>query len=106
MNCPLIVNFAGSLGTVDYFVPCECLKLCEYTKCQYRQCGFLIQFQSLGTTTTNTVNLVGKACGGSLPLVTNSTGELVTIANLTVGTIYRVYPTSINGILRGIVSSI
>jgi hypothetical protein len=69
MNCPLIVNNSGTLGTVDYLAPCECLKLCEYTICKYRKCGFLIQIQSLGATTTNTVNLLGKACGGSLPLV-------------------------------------
>ena len=106
MNCPLIANFAGSLGTVDYLIPCECLKLCEYTACNYRKCGFLVQFQSLGATTTNTVNLVGKACGGSLPLVSNTTGELVTVADLTVGDIYRIYPVSVNGILRGVVASL
>ena len=106
MNCPLVVNNSGTLGTVDYLVPCECLKLCEYTTCNYRKCGFLIQIQSLGSTTTNTVNLLGKACGGSLPLVSESTGQLVTVSSLTVGTIYRIYPSAINGILRGIVAGL
>lgn len=106
MNCPLIVYKTGTLGTVDYLTPCECLRMCQYTSCNYRKCGFLIQPQSLGTVTTNTLNLVGTYCGGNIPLVTASTGALVTNADLTVGTVYRIYPTSISGVLKAIVEGL
>lgn len=106
MNCPLLTYYIGTLGTVDYLAPCECLKLCEYTSCKYRRCGFLVQAQSLGTTTTNTLNLVGTACYGSMPLIKASDNALVTNADLTAGTVYRVYPVSVSGILKGVVQGI
>ena len=102
MNCPLTLNSAGTLGTVNYLKPCECLKLCDMTKCKYRQNGFLVQVNSLGATTTNTVSIEATACGGSMPLVAASTGALVTVANLTVGNVYRIFPSNVGGILRGI----
>lgn len=106
MNCLLTLYSAGTLGTVDYYSPCECTRLCSYTTCEYRKCGFLVQIPVVGSTATNTVALLGKACGGSLPLVAESTGALVTNSTLTAGTIYRIYPTFIGGILRGIVQGL
>lgn len=106
MNCPLILNSAGTLGTTDYLVPCSCIKLCALTTCKYRKCGFLAQVNSLSATTTNTVCLQSSACGGSMPLVAESNGAVVTVADLTVGTAYRIYPVSVSGILRGIVAGI
>lgn len=106
MDCPLILYYAGTLGTADYLAPCDNCRMCAYTTCKYKECGFLIQPMSLSSTTTNTVQLLGKSCGGSIPLVSASNGALVTVADLTAGTIYRVYPSTVNGILRGIVSSL
>jgi hypothetical protein len=106
MNCPLILNFTGTLGTVDYFRPCECLKLCDLTKCKYRKCGFLVQFSALGTVTTDTVAIQAKACGGALPLVAASNNALVTNADLTVGAIYKVTPVTVDGILKGVVQGL
>ena len=106
MDCPLTLNNAGILGTVNYLKPCECLKLCDLTECQYCQCGFLVEINSVGATTTNTVCLQATGCGGSMPLVASSTGALVTVADLTVGSVYRIYPSNIGGILRGIVEGL
>ena len=88
------------------YTPCECTKMCQYTSCRYRQCGFLVSFSALGTTTSNTVSMQGKACGGSFPLVAESNGAVLTNANVTAGTVYRVYPQSIGGILRGVVQGL
>lgn len=106
MQCPLVLYQSGSLGTVDYFAPCECLKLCEMTACKYTKNGFLVQFNTAGSTATNTISIVGKACGGSLPLVAASNGEVLTNANITAGSTYRVYPVMIGGVLRGIVQGL
>jgi hypothetical protein len=106
MNCPLILNNAGNLGTVNYLKPCECLKLCDLTDCKYQQCGIIIQINSVGATGTDTVSIQASACGGSMPLVAASTGALVTVSQLTAGNIYRVYPQNINGILRGAVAEL
>ena len=106
MDCPLIIYPSGELGTVQYYAPCECTKLCEYTSCHYLKCGFLIQVNAIGATAANTVNLLAKACGGSMPLVAESTGDLITNANLTAGTVYRVYPARVGGILRGVVQGL
>jgi hypothetical protein len=67
--------------------------------------GFLIQIGAAGATATDTVNILAS-CGGSLPLVAQSTGDLVTVADLAVNTIYRVYPVKIGGILRGVVQEL
>jgi hypothetical protein len=106
MKCPLILNSAGSLGTVNYLVPCECIKLCALTACKYRKNGFLVQVGSMSATTTDTVCIQSSACGGSMPLAAASNGALVTVADLTVGTAYRIYPDNVGGILRGIVEGI
>ena len=106
MNCPLVLNFTGTLGTVDYLAPCECLTLCILTSCKYRKCGFLVQVNSKGGTETNTVSILAPRCGGNLVLVAASTGALVTESELTAGTVYTVYPSTVNGILRGIVQGI
>lgn len=105
MRCPLTVNRLGQLGTVDYYAPCECVTLCELASCQYTRNGFLAQFNTLGTTTTQTVSLQATKCGGSMPLV-NAAGALVTNANLTAGTVYRIYPQYVGGILRGVVQGL
>ena len=61
---------------------------------------------SKGGTETNTVSLLAPRCGGNLVLVAASTGALVTESELTAGTVYTVYPSTVNGILRGIVQGI
>lgn len=106
MNCPLVLYPAGTLGTVQYYSPCECTKLCQYTKCKYLRCGFLVQFSAVGATSTDTVSLLGKKCGGSMPLVAESTNALVTNATITAGQVYRVIPSIIDGVLRGIVQGV
>lgn len=105
MNCPLVLYNTGTLGTVDYYSPCECSKLCDYTGCGYRRCGFLVQFPALGATTANTVSISGKKCGGAAPLVLEATGALVTNGDLTAGAIYRVYPQTLGDVLRFVVAS-
>jgi len=55
MDCPLILYYAGTLGTADYLAPCDNCRMCAYTTCKYKECGFLIQPMSLSSTTTNTV---------------------------------------------------
>lgn len=106
MECPLVLYPAGVLGTVQYLAPCACMKLCDLAKCKYRSKGFIVKIQAVGTTTTNTVNILGKRCGASLPLVAASTNALVTNADLTAGSVYTVIPTTIDGVLRGIVQGI
>lgn len=106
MDCPLVIYPVGTLGTVDYMAPCECVKLCTYTTCHYRRCGFLITIPSVGATATNTISITGKACGGSFPLVAASTGDLVTNSAVTAGGTYRVTPVVVEGVLRGIVAGI
>jgi hypothetical protein len=76
------------------------------TQCKYRKCGFLIQFSALGTVTTDTVSIQAKSCGGALPLVSAANNALVTNADLTVGTIYRVTPVTVDGILKGVVQGL
>lgn len=106
MKCPLSLNSVGNLGTVNYLKPCQCIKLCALTACKYRRCGVLVQVNSLSATGTDTVSIQASACGGSTPLVAASNGALVTAADLTAGNIYRIFPTSVDGILRGIVEGI
>lgn len=104
--CPLIVNPAGTLGTLCVYAPCGCIKLCDLTACRFSRCGLLVKFASIGATTTDTVSIQGTMCGGTLPLVAESTGDLVTNSQLTAGTVYTVYPQRINGILRGVVAGL
>lgn len=105
MNCPLVLSLRGSLGTVDYHKPCECVSLCDLTACEYTRNGILVKFTALGGTTTNTVSIMASDCSGSMPLV-NSAGTLVANSTLTAGTVYTVYPQFINGILRGVVAGL
>lgn len=106
MDCPLVLYHTGTLGTVDYLTPCECYKLCDFTGCKYRRCGILVQVESLGATTTNTIALAGRKCGGAFQLVAESNGAVVTNADLTAGSVYRIFPVNVNGVLRGIVEGI
>ena len=105
LSCPLTFNLQGTLGTVDYHAPCGCVTMCELTSCKYTRNGLLVQFNALGATATNTVNIAAPKCGGSMALV-NQAGELVANSTLTAGTVYTVYPQRINGILRGVVAGI
>ena len=106
MDCPLIIFPSGTLGTTDYYAPCGCYSVCDYAMCKYRKCGFIIKVQSVGTVTTNSVALLGKKCGASLPLVAASNNAVVTNADLTAGSVYTVVPANVDGILRGIVQGI
>lgn len=106
MNCPLILYPSGSLGTVQYYATCECMKVCDYTECQYLRNGFLVKFQAVGATTTDTLAIIGKKCGGSFPLVLASTGALATNAAITAGNVYTVIPTFSNGVLRGVIQGV
>ena len=106
MECPLILCPAGTLGTVQYLSPCACMKLCDMAKCKYRKNGFIIKIQAVGSVTTNTVNILGKKCGASMPLVAASNNALVTNANLTAGNVYTVIPTTVDGVLRGVVQGL
>lgn len=103
--CPLVLNLQGSVGTVDYQAPCGNITMCELTKCKYLRKGLLVRITALGTTATNTVNLLAPACGGSMPLV-NQAGALVTNSMLTAGTIYTVLPQKVNGIFRGVIAGL
>jgi hypothetical protein len=105
MNCPLGLNLAGTLGTVDYHKPCDCVSMCNLTKCKYVKNGLLVKFNALGSTGTNTVSIVASKCGGAMPLV-DGTGVLVANSALTAGNVYTVYPQSINGVLRGVVAGL
>lgn len=105
MNCPLGLNFKGSLGTADYYSPCECVSICELTECKYAKNGLIVKFNALGSTGTNTVCVLSTKCGGSIPLV-NSAGALITNSDLTAGSVYTVYPQYVNGIVRGLVSGL
>lgn len=106
MNCPLTLFPSGTLGTVQYLAPCECMKLCEFAKCKYRKSGFIVKVQAVGTTATDTVSILGKKCGASMPLVSASANVLVTNADLTAGNVYTVIPTTVDGVLRGVVQGI
>lgn len=106
MNCPLILYPAETVGTVQFYAPCECLKPCDFAKCKYFKKGFLVQFQAIGATSTDTVSIVGKVCGGSFPLVTESTGALLLNSGITAGTVYKVVPSIVDGILRGVVQGL
>lgn len=106
MQFPLILFPSGTIGTTDYFAPCECLKVCDFAKCKYRRNGFVVKFQAIGTVTTNAVVILGKKCGASMPLVAASNNSVVTNANLTAGDLYTIVPTTVNGILRGIVQGL
>lgn len=106
MECPLTLYPSGVLGTVQYLAPCACMKLCELAKCKYRSNGFIIKVQAVGTTATDTVSILGKKCGASMPLVAASTNALVTNANLTAGSVYTVVPSTVDGVLRGVVQGI
>ena len=106
MECPLTLYPSGVLGTTQYYAPCECLGVCELAKCKYRQNGFIIKVQGVGTTTTNTVAILGKKCGASLPLVAASNNAVVTNADLTAGEVYTVIPVTVDGVLRGLVQGI
>lgn len=103
--CPLVLNLQGTLGTVDYHAPCGCVSMCELTQCKYTQRGLLVKFNAVGSTATNTVNIVATKCGGSMALV-NQAGALVTNSTLTAGTVYTVYPQRIDGVLRGVVAGL
>lgn len=106
MECPLVLYPAGELGTMQYYSPCACIGVCDLAKCKYRQNGFIIKVQSIGATTTNTVAILGKKCGASMPLVAASTNDPVTNANLTAGSVYTVVPATVDGVLRGIVQGL
>ena len=106
MDCPLILYPAGVLGTTQYYAPCECLKACALSQCKYRQNGFIIKVQAVGTPTTNEVAILGKACGASMPLVAASNNAVVTNADLTVGNVYTVIPVTVDGVLRGVVQGL
>jgi hypothetical protein len=106
MECPLVLFPAGILGTTQYYAPCACLGICELAKCKYRQNGFIIKIQAVGTTTTNAVAILGKKCGGSMPLVAASNNAVVTNADLEAGQVYTVIPVTVDGVLRGVVQGI
>ena len=106
MECPLTLYPSGVLGTVQYLAPCACMRLCELAKCKYRSNGFIIKVQAVGTTGTNTVSILGKKCGSSMPLVSASANTLVTNADLTAGSVYTVIPSTVDGVLRGVVQGI
>jgi hypothetical protein len=106
MECPLTLFPAGVLGTTQYYAPCACLGICELAKCKYRQNGFIIKIQAVGTTTTNAVAILGKKCGGSMPLVAASNNAVVTNADLEAGSVYTVIPVTVDGVLRGVVQGI
>jgi hypothetical protein len=106
MECPLILYPAETLGTVDYYAPCACMSICDFAKCKYRRNGFIIKVQAVGTVTTNTVAILGKKCGASMPLVAGSNNALITNADLTAGNVYTVVPTTVDGVLRGIVQGV
>lgn len=106
MDCPLVLYPSGTLGTVQYLAPCACMKLCELASCKYRRCGFIIKVQGVGAAATNTVSILGKKCGASMPLVSASANALVTNADLTAGSVYTVIPTTVDGVLRGVVQGL
>ena len=106
MECPLILYPSGTLGAMQYYAPCACLKACELASCKYRKCGFLVKFQAVGTVTAQTVAILGKKCGASIPLVAASNNAAVTNANLVAGTVYTVMPVTVDGILRGVVQGL
>lgn len=106
MDCPLILYPAGVIGTTQYYAPCACLKVCEYASCKYRRSGFLVTVQSVGATTTDSVAILGKGCGASMPLVAASNNAVVTNADLVAGSVYTIVPVAVDGVLRGIVQGI
>lgn len=106
MNCPLIIYPSGTLGTTDYYAPCECIGICELAKCKYRKNGFLIKVQALGDTEANAVAILGKKCGSSMPLVAASDNAPLTNAELTAGDVYTVIPATVDGILYGVVQGL
>lgn len=105
LSCPLVFNLLGTLGTVDYHAPCQCVSMCELASCKYTRNGLLVKFNSIGATATNTVSIVASKCGGAMVLV-NQAGVPVANSTLTAGTVYTVYPQRINGILRGVVAGL
>lgn len=106
MDCPLVLYPAGTLGTTQFYAPCACISVCDLAKCKYRQNGFIVKIQAVGATTTNTVAVLGKRCGGSMPLVAASNNAVVTNADLTAGEVYTIVPATVDGVLRGIVQGI
>jgi hypothetical protein len=106
MDCPLVLFPAGIVGTTQYYAPCTCLGVCDLAKCRYRKNGFIIKIQAVGTPTTNTVALLGKKCGASMPLVAGSNNAVVTNADLTADSVYTVVPVTVDGVLRGVVQGI
>jgi hypothetical protein len=106
MECPLVLYPVGVVGATQYYAPCACLKVCEYAKCKYRQCGFIIKVQAVGSTAANSVAILGKACGASMPLVAASNNAVVTNADLEAGSVYTVIPVTVDGVLRGVVQGI
>lgn len=106
MECPLTLNLGATVGATNYYAPCSCVGVCDLACCKYRKCGFLATFSALDATGANTVYLVGKKCGASAPLIASSTGAILTNAGLTAGTIYTIYPQTINGVLRFVVADL
>lgn len=106
MECPLTLNLAATVGATNYYAPCGCVGVCELASCKYTKCGVLVTFTALDATGTNTVYIVGKKCGASAPVIIASTGAIATNAGLTAGTIYKIYPQTINGVLRFVVADL
>lgn len=106
MDCPLTLYHTGTVGTTDYLSPCGCCKMCDFTSCRFSREGLVVTISCIGSTETNTVCLAGKACGGSFPLVAESTNAPVTNADITAGGTYKIYPVFIDGILRGVVEGL
>lgn len=106
MECPLTLYPAEVLGTVEYYAPCACMSICALAQCKYRRNGFIVKVQAVGATGTNTVSILGKKCGASMPLVAASNNALVTNADLTAGNVYTVVPATVDGVLRGIVQGL
>lgn len=106
MNCPLRLYASAVNGNVQYYKPCECISMCELTKCKYMRCGFVIEIVCAGKKDSDLAYILSSSCGGSIPLISSVTGDAVTVKDLPSGTCWRVYISWTDSIPKGVVSGL
>jgi hypothetical protein len=99
-QCVYTAVLGAVVGTVQYYGVYG-VKLCTLLD----KGSFNLKVPASGATGTNTVSVV-TCCGGTFPLVTASTGALVTVADLPTGTVWTVSISKVNGIPKGVVSGL